>query len=86
MTVSFTSKNSILLKVHLLVEVNMTNLVIVNQILGVRQLRDRKTLEGWITQKSYGERALCHFSIQDVKPSVLLFFILLSSCLQISLR
>jgi hypothetical protein len=40
----------------------------VNQILGMKILRDRSVRKIWLSQKSYVERILQRFNMQNAKP------------------
>lgn len=55
------------LKAQLAREFDMTNLEAVNRILGMTVLRYRKNRKIWITQKSYVERILRCFNMQNAK-------------------
>ena len=69
MIVVGTSKEGIAyLKARLAREFDMKDLGAANRILRMTVLRDRENRKIWITQKSYVEKALRHFNMQNAKP------------------
>ena len=68
MMVAGNNKNRISnLKIQLAEEFEMKDLGVVNQILGMKVLQERKNKKVWLSQKGYVEKVLRCFNMQNAK-------------------